>query len=126
LACGASKWQTIRRIVLPYARPGILTGGVLAMGRGAGQVAPLMLVGAVPTAPDLPLDGEFPYLHLSRSFMHLGYQIYTLGFQSDDVEATRPMVFASILLLVAVVAVLNLTATLLRGKMRNRGAERQF
>src|SRR4029079_4035100 len=68
-ACGASKWQTIRRIVLPRALPGIMTGLILAMARGAGEVAPLMLVGAVKLAPKLPLDGAFPFVHLQRSFM---------------------------------------------------------
>jgi ABC-type phosphate transport system permease subunit len=118
LACGASKWQTIRRIVIPFALPGIATGGVLAITRAVGQVAPLMLVGAVPEAPDLPLDGEFPYLHASRSFMHLGYQVYVLGMQSQDAEATRPLVFACILVLVALVSCLNLAANYLRSRMR--------
>lgn len=81
-ACGASKWQTIRRIVLPRAMPGILAGMILAMARGAGEVAPLMLVGAVKLAPNLPVDGIFPYVHLQRSFMHLGFHIYDVGFQS--------------------------------------------
>ena len=90
LACGASKWQTIRRIVLPHARPGILTGAILAMARGAGEVAPLMLVGALPNAPELPMDSEFPFFHGSRNFMHLGYQIYSLGFQSQNSEAANP------------------------------------
>ena len=83
-ACGASKWQTIHRIVLPRAMPGIMTGMILAMARGAGEVAPLMLVGAVKLAPDLPIDGVFPYVHLERSFMHLGYHIYDLGFHSQN------------------------------------------
>lgn len=125
-ACGASQWQTIRNIVIPYARPGILTGGILAMARGVGQVAPLMLVGALPSVPDLPLDAEFPYLHGSRSFMHLGYEIYTLGFQSQDSEATRPLVFACMLLLVIVVSLLNLTANLLRTRMRARIPQSHF
>jgi phosphate transport system permease protein len=120
LACGASKWQTIRRIIIPFALPGIATGGVLAMSRAVGQVAPLMLVGAIPAAPDLPLDGEFPYLHASRSFMHLSYQVYVLGMQSQDTEATRPLVFACILVLVILVSILNLAANYLRSQMRRR------
>lgn len=96
------------------------------MARGVGQVAPLMLVGALPSVPDLPLDAEFPYLHGSRSFMHLGYEIYTLGFQSQDSEATRPLVFACMLLLVIVVSLLNLTANLLRTRMRARIPQSHF
>jgi ABC-type phosphate transport system permease subunit/ABC-type phosphate transport system auxiliary subunit len=126
LACGASKWQTIRRIVLPHARPGILTGAILAMARGAGEVAPLMLVGALPSAPDLPLDTEFPYLHASRSFMHLGYQIYTLGLQSPNSEAAKPMVFTCTLLLILIVAALNISAIYLRARLRRRFQGNQF
>lgn len=120
LACGASKWQTIQRIVLPASLPGILTGLILAMARGAGEVAPLMLVGVVKLAPSLPLDSEFPFIHLERKFMHLGFHIYDLGFQSPDSEAARPMVFATTLLLILLVVVLNLTAILLREHLRKK------
>ena len=106
-ACGASKWQTIRRIVLPHAMPGIMTGMILAMARGAGEVAPLMLVGAVKLAPELPLDGIFPFVHGDRSFMHLGFHIFDLGFQSQNSEAAKPMVFTTTLLLIAIIACLN-------------------
>ena len=109
-ACGASKWQTIRRIVLPRAMPGILTGMILAMARGAGEVAPLMLVGAIKLAPELPVDGTFPFVHPQRSFMHLGFHIYDLGFQSQNSEAAKPMVFTTTLLLIVIVATLNVTA----------------
>ncbi len=126
LACGASKWQTIQRIVLPHARPGILTGAILAMARGAGEVAPLMLVGALPSAPDLPLDSEFPYFHGSRSFMHLGYQIYTLGFQSPNSEAAKPMVFTCALLLILIVAALNIAAIYIRARLKRRFQGNQF
>ncbi|HBE71558.1 MAG TPA: hypothetical protein DDW52_25730 [Planctomycetaceae bacterium] len=126
LACGASKWQTIRRIILPHARPGILTGAILAMARGAGEVAPLMLVGALPSAPDLPLDSEFPFFHGSRSFMHLGYQIYTLGFQSQNSDAAVPMVFTCTLLLIAIVAALNIFAIFLRARLKRRFQGNQF
>jgi ABC-type phosphate transport system permease subunit len=119
-ACGASKWQTIRRIVLPRAMPGIMTGMILAMARGAGEVAPLMLVGAVKLAPELPVDGVFPYLHPSRSFMHLGFHIYDVGFQSPNSEAARPMVFTTALLLITIVALLNLAAVWLRARWRRR------
>ena len=112
-ACGASKWQTIRRIVLPHAMPGIMTGMILAMARGAGEVAPLMLVGAVKLAPELPLDWPFPFFHGDRSFMHLGFHIYDLGFQSQNSEAAKPMVFTTTMLLIAIVAFLNVAAVLL-------------
>lgn len=125
-ACGASKWQTIRRIVLPRALPGIMTGAILAMARGAGEVAPLMLVGAVKLAPELPLDGEAPFLHGSRSFMHLGFHIYDLGFQSQNSEASKPMVFTTTLLLIAVITLLNVAAVRLRTRLRARFVGAQF
>lgn len=125
-ACGASKWQTIWRIVLPRALPGIMTGTILAMARGAGEVAPLMLVGAVKLAPNLPLDGAFPYLHPERSFMHLGFHIYDLAFQNQNSEAARPMVFTTTLLLIAIVATLNVLAVWLRTRLRRRFQHGQF
>ncbi len=125
-ACGASKWQTIYRIVLPRAMPGIMTGMILAMARGAGEVAPIMLVGAVKLAPHLAVDGVFPYLHPSRSFMHLGFHIYDVGFQSPNSEAARPMVYTTTLLLIAIVALLNLTAVWLRSRLRRRFKTSQF
>lgn len=120
LACGASKWQTIQRIVLPASAPGILTGLILAMARGAGEVAPLMLVGVVKLAPTLPLDGEFPFVHLDRKFMHLGFHIYDLAFQSPDSDAAKPMVFATTLLLIVLVIVLNLSAISIRNHLRRK------
>jgi ABC-type phosphate transport system permease subunit len=96
------------------------------MARGAGEVAPLMLVGALPSAPDLPLDTEFPFIHGSRSFMHLGYQIYTLGFQSQNSEASKPMVFTCTLLLIAIVATLNVAAIYLRARLKQRFQGDQF
>ncbi len=119
-ACGASKWQTIRRIVLPRAMPGIMTGFILAMARGAGEVAPLMLVGAVKLAPDLPIDGVAPYFHPDRSFMHLGFHIYDVGFQSQNSEAAKPMVFTTTLLLITIIAVLNIAAVWIRTRLRRR------
>lgn len=126
LACGATRWQTIRRIVLPRAMPGIMTGAILAMARGAGEVAPLMIVGAVKIAPHLPVDGEFPYVHLERSFLHLGFHIFDLGFQSPDSEAARPMVFTTTLLLITIIALMNLTAIWLRGRLRKKFEYSQF
>jgi phosphate transport system permease protein len=118
LACGASKWQTIRNIVLPRAMPGIMTGIILAMARGAGEVAPLMLVGVVKLAPELPVDGYFPFVHLSRSFMHLGFHIYDVGFQSRNSEAGKPMVFVTTLLLIALIAAMNAFAIVVRNRSR--------
>jgi phosphate transport system permease protein len=126
LSCGASKWQTIQRIVLPASIPGILTGLILAMARGAGEVAPLMLVGVVKLAPSLPIDAEFPFFHLERKFMHLGFHIYDLGFQSPDSEAAKPMVFATTLLLILLVVILNLAAILIREKLRKKYATGAF
>ncbi len=126
LACGASKWQTIQRIVLPVSTPGILTGLILAMARGAGEVAPLMLVGVVKLAPSLPLDTEYPFVHLERKFMHLGFHIYDLGFQSPDSEAARPILFATTLLLITLIVVLNLGAILIRNRLRRRYATSAF
>jgi ABC-type phosphate transport system permease subunit len=125
-ACGAGKWQTIRRIVLPQAMPGIMTGMILAMARGAGEVAPLMLVGAVKLAPELPIDNGAPFVHPERSFMHLGFHIYDLGFQSQNSEAAKPMVFTTTLLLIALVASLNVAAVWLRGRLRKRFRVGQF
>lgn len=126
LACGASRWQTIRYIVLPRAMPGILTGLILAMARGAGEVAPLMLVGVVKLAPELPVDSVFPYVHLERSFMHLAFHIFDLGFQSRNSEAAKPMVFVTTLLLVALIALMNALAVLLRSRLRRKFAGGQF
>ncbi len=120
LATGASKWQTIRDILLPASAPGILTGVILAMARGAGEVAPLMLVGVVKLAPTLPFDGTAPFLHMDRKFMHLGFHVYDLGFQSPDSDAARPMVFATTLLLIVLVVCLNIGAIWIRNRLRAR------
>ncbi len=126
LACGASKWQTIQRIIIPAAAPGILTGLILAMARGAGEVAPLMLVGVVKLAPSLPMDTLFPFVHLERKFMHLGFHIYDLGFQSPDSEAAKPMVFASVLLLITLVMLMNVGAIYIRDRLRKKYATGAF
>lgn len=126
-ACGASKWQTIRRIVLPRAMPGIMTGAILAMARGAGEVAPLMLVGAVKLAPKLPLDlTDFPSFGVNGSFMHLGFHVYDLGFQSQNSEAAKPMVFTTTLLLIGIIATLNLTAVWLRTRLHRKFVSSHF
>jgi len=120
LALGATKAETLWRIILPIASPAIMTGIILAIARAAGEVAPLMLVGVVKMAPNLPLDGNFPFLHLDRKFMHLGFHIYDVGFQSPNVEAARPLVFATALLLVSIIVALNMTAVSIRNKLRER------
>lgn len=126
LACGASKWQTIRYIVLPRAMPGIMTGVILAMARGAGEVAPLMLVGVVKLAPELPIDGFFPFVHLERSFMHLGFHIYDVGFQSRNAEAGKPMVFVTTMLLIGLIAAMNATAIVIRNRLKRKFTGSQF
>jgi phosphate transport system permease protein len=125
-ACGAGKWQTIRRIVLPRALPGIMTGLILAMARGAGEVAPLMLVGVKKLALELPIDGTFPFVHAEREFMHLAYLIYDVGFQSPNAQAARPMVFTITFLLVAIIALLNVAAIRIRARLRRRFVAQQF
>ncbi len=120
LALGATKAETLWRTVLPMASPAIMTGLILAIARAAGEVAPLMLVGVVKLAPSLPLDGNMPFLHLDRKFMHLGFHIYDVGFQSPNVEAARPLVYATALLLVLVIVALNLTAIAIRNRLREK------
>jgi phosphate transport system permease protein len=120
LAAGATKFQTIVRVVLPTAAPGIMTGLILAMARGAGEVAPLMITGVVTLAPDLPLDATFPFFHLERKFMHLGFHAYDAAFLGANAEAARPMVFTTAILLVLTVTVLNVTAVHVRNQLRRR------
>jgi phosphate transport system permease protein len=120
LALGATKAETLWRVVLPMASPAMMTGLILAIARAAGEVAPLMLVGVVKLAPSLPLDGNAPFLHLERKFMHLGFHIYDVGFQSPNVEAARPLVYATAFLLVLVIIALNLSAIGIRNRLRER------
>jgi phosphate transport system permease protein len=120
LALGATQAETLWRTVLPMASPAMMTGLILAVARAAGEVAPLMLVGVVKLAPSLPLDGNPPFLHLERKFMHLGFHIYDVGFQSPNVEAARPLVYATALLLVLVIVVLNLAAIAIRSHLREK------
>ena len=120
LALGATKFETTWRVVIPAAAPGILTGLILAMARAAGEVAPLMIVGMVKLAPALPIDHHFPFVHLERKFMHLGFHIYDVGFQSPNVEASKPMVFMTTLLLLVVILLLSTTAIYLRSYMARR------
>jgi phosphate transport system permease protein len=122
LALGATKLETTLRVVLPAVLPSILTGLILAMARAAGEVAPLMITGVVKLAPALPIDGFWPFLHLDRKFMHLGFHIYDVGFQSPNVDAARPMVFATTLLLLTIVVLLNLFAITMRNRLRRRYA----
>jgi phosphate transport system permease protein len=120
LALGATKLETLWLTVLPMASPAMMTGLILAVARAAGEVAPLMLVGVVKLAPTLPLDGNYPFLHLDRKFMHLGFHIYDVGFQSPNVEAARPLVYATALLLVLVIVGLNLAAIIIRNNLREK------
>ncbi len=122
IALGATKLETLWHVVIPCALPGILTGLILAMARAAGEVAPLMLTGVVKLAPALPVDEYFPFLHLDRKFMHLGFHIYDVGFQSPNVEAAKPMVYMTTLILIVVVVTLNLVAVMIRNHLRKRYA----
>lgn len=126
LACGASKWQTIRYVILPKAFPGIMTGMILAMARGAGEVAPLMLVGVVKLAPALPIDGFAPFIHLERSFMHLGFHIFDVGFQSRNSEAGKPMVFVTTLLLLGLIVAMQSGAIYIRNRLKRKYASDKF
>ena len=120
LALGATKAETLWKVVVPLATPAMMTGLILAIARAAGEVAPLMLVGVVKLAPTLPIDGNFPFIHLERKIMHLGFHIYDVGFQSPNVEAARPLVYATALTLVVLIVILNLTAIGIRNHLREK------
>ncbi|GAM71966.1 phosphate transport system permease protein pstA [Vibrio sp. JCM 19236] len=117
-ALGATKSETLLRVVLPMAMPAVLTALILAVARAAGEVAPLMLVGVVKLAPSLPIDGQFPYIHLERKFMHLGFHIYDVGFQTSNLESAKSLVYATSMLLVTVIIGLNLIAIRIRNSLR--------
>jgi phosphate transport system permease protein len=120
LALGATKAETLWKVVVPLATPAMMTGLILAIARAAGEVAPLMLVGVVKMAPALPIDGVAPFVHLERPIMHLGYHIFDVGFQSPNVEAARPLVYATALILVFLIVVLNLAAVGIRNHLREK------
>jgi len=120
LALGATKAETLWKVVVPLATPAMMTGLILAIARAAGEVAPLMLVGVVKLAPALPIDGNYPYLHLDQKIMHLGFHIYDVGFQSPNVEAARPLVYATSLTLVILIIALNITAIKIRNNLREK------
>jgi len=120
IALGATKFQTLLRVVLPMSTPGILTGLILAIARAAGEVAPLMLVGVVKAAQDLPISSEFPYVQLEHKIMHLGFHIFDVGFQSPNVEAAKPMVYVTTLLLLMIVLGMSFLAMYLRNRMKKR------
>ncbi|HQH27135.1 MAG TPA: ABC transporter permease subunit, partial [Oligoflexia bacterium] len=120
-ALGATKLETTWRIVIPSLVPSILTGMILAVARAAGEVAPLMITGVVKLAPSLPIDANWPFFHFDRKFMHLGFHIYDVGFQSPNVDAARPMVFATTVLLLLIVLLLNLSAIIFRARLRKVG-----
>lgn len=122
LALGATKFETTWRVVIPAAAPGILTGLILAIARAAGEVAPLMIVGMVKLAPALPIDSRPPFIHFEQKFMHLGFHIYDVGSQSPNVDATKPLVFATAFLLIVIVTIMNLLAISLRNHLRRKYA----
>lgn len=125
-ALGATKWQTTYKVILPAAAPGIMTGVILAMARGAGEVAPLMITGVVKLAPALPFDWNYPFFHLDRKFMHLGFHIYDVGFQSPNIEAAMPMVYMTTILLIFIVLMLNIIAVTIRTRLRKRFRSNEF
>jgi phosphate transport system permease protein len=120
LALGATKSETLWKVVVPLATPAMMTGLILAIARAAGEVAPLMLVGVVKLAPTLPIDGNFPFIHLERKIMHLGFHIYDVGFQSPHAEAAEALVYATALILVLLIVVLNLSAITIRNHLREK------
>jgi len=120
LALGATKSETLWKVVVPLATPAMMTGLILSIARAAGEVAPLMLVGVVKLAPTLPIDGNFPFIHLDQKIMHLGFHVYDVGFQSPNVEASRPLLYATALVLVLLIVLLNAVAIHLRNKLREK------
>lgn len=120
LALGATKAETLWKVVVPLSTPAMMTGLILAIARAAGEVAPLMLVGVVKLAPTLPIDGNLPFIHMERKIMHLGFHIYDVGFQSPNVEAARPLVYATALTLVILIVILNLAAISIRNHLREK------
>lgn len=120
LALGATKGETLWKVVVPLATPAMMTGLILAIARAAGEVAPLMLVGVVKLAPTLPIDGNFPFVHLERKIMHLGFHIYDVGFQSPHAEAAEALVYATALVLVLLIVALNLSAITIRNHLREK------
>jgi phosphate transport system permease protein len=113
LALGATKLQTIIRVVIPNALPGILTGAILAVSRAAGEVAPILFTGAAYYLPDLPHK-------LNDQFMDLGYHTYVLATQSPDIEKTRPILYATVLVLLLLTFSLNAVAIVARARMRRQ------
>lgn len=111
LALGATRWQTIRNVLLPQAMPGILTGAILSVSRGAGEVAPILFTGAAYFLPYLPTSP-------TDQFMELGYHVFVLATQSPDVDATKPLLYGTVLVLLLLTLLLNLTAMLLRARLR--------
>ena len=126
VALGATKFETIWKVVLPSAMPSIMTGLILAIARAAGEVAPLMITGVVKLAPDLPIDGNFPFVHFERKFMHLGFHIYDVGFQSPNVEAAKPMVYITAFLLIVIVIILSLSAIIIRNRLKKKYSTAQI
>lgn len=120
LALGATKSETLWKVVVPLATPAMMTGLILAIARAAGEVAPLMLVGVVKLAPTLPVDGTFPFVHLDQKIMHLGFHVFDVGFQSPNVEASRPLLYATALVLVVLIVLLNMAAINLRNRLREK------
>ena len=116
LALGATKWETIKRIVIPGSITGILTGAILAISRGAGEIAPILFTGAAYYLANLPTS-------LSDQFMNLGYHIYVMSTQSANVDETLPIQYATTLVLLALTFSLNFFAILLRSRLRKKNTK---
>ncbi len=111
LALGATRLQTTFKVVLPQAWSGVMTGTILAISRGAGEVAPVLFAGAAYFLPLLPA-------HPTHQFMHMGYHVYVLSTQSPDVEASKPILYSTVLVLLVLTFLLNVTAIIIRNRMR--------
>ena len=118
LALGATRFQTVFRVVLPQAWSGVMTGSILAISRGAGEVAPVLFTGAAYFLPRLPA-------HPADQFMHLGYHIWVLTTQSTNVEETKPLLYSTVFVLLVLTFLLNITAILIRNRLRRGGTDRQ-
>lgn len=116
LALGATKWQSIRTNILPYAFPGILTGSILGLSRACGETAPILCTGVAFYLPDLPAS-------LFDQFMALPYHIYILSTQHHDIEQVKPLAYGTALVLLALVFMLNLSAIILRANFRKKFGE---
>ena len=126
IALGATRFQTLTRVLLPMASPSILTGLILAITRATGAVTPLIVLGAVQHSSELPIKGSFPFIELDQPFMHLGFHIFHQGFGADYPEAVAPRVYAAMLMLIVLVLGMSLITIFLRNRVRKRFSSGPF